>query len=68
ARRAPLLAAVRERLPAGALGATLSGSGPSVVVWARAEAAESCAAELRRRHPDVQVLTLPASPKGAHRT
>ncbi|MHB8470513.1 MAG: homoserine kinase, partial [Gaiellaceae bacterium] len=31
---APHLAAIREDLPAGALGATLSGSGPTVIVWA----------------------------------
>ncbi len=35
ARNAPLLEEVRARLPAGALGATLSGSGPTVIVWAR---------------------------------
>jgi homoserine kinase len=37
---APLLGAVRERLPAlpGALGATLSGAGPAVLVWCRPEA------------------------------
>jgi homoserine kinase len=34
-----LLEAVREIVPAGALGATLSGSGPSVIVWARDEEA-----------------------------
>jgi len=31
---APLLAAIRGELPDGALAVTLSGSGPSVVVWA----------------------------------
>jgi len=37
---APLLGAVREQLPAlpGALGATLSGAGPAVLVWCRPEA------------------------------
>jgi homoserine kinase len=37
---APLLGAVRERLPAlpGALGATLSGAGRAVLVWCRPEA------------------------------
>ncbi|MEX2613221.1 MAG: hypothetical protein WD380_06575 [Gaiellaceae bacterium] len=63
---APLLGAVRERLPAGALGATLSGSGPAVIVWARPEAARACAGELSRRHPDLRVLTLAVSPQGAH--
>lgn len=63
---APLLEAVRERLPAGALGATLSGSGPSVICWAREEAASACAQELARRHPDVRVLVLAVSSQGAH--
>ena len=38
AANAPLLAAVRDDLPAGALGATISGSGPTVIVWARRDA------------------------------
>lgn len=63
---APLLEAVRERLPDGALGATLSGSGPTVIVWARENAAAACADELSRHHPDIRVLTLRVSPKGAH--
>jgi homoserine kinase len=63
---APLLDAVRGSLPAGALGATISGSGPSVVVWARAAAAAACAQELSARYPDVEVITLSVSPQGAH--
>jgi homoserine kinase len=67
ARNAPLLAAVRERLPAGALGATLSGSGPTVIVWARTGAENICAAELAERFPDADVLRLAISPTGAGR-
>ncbi len=63
---APLLGAIREQLPSGALGATLSGSGPAVIVWARPEAAAACADELSARHPEVRVLTLAVSPQGAH--
>jgi homoserine kinase len=63
---APLLAVVRADLPPGALGATISGSGPSVVVWAREEEAATCAGELAARYPDVEVLTLAVSPRGAH--
>ncbi len=63
---APLLETVRRDLPAGALGATLSGSGPTVVVWAREAQATDCADELGHRYPDVCVLTLGVSPKGAH--
>jgi len=66
AANAPLLAQVRADLPSGALGATISGSGPTVVVWVRDDAVDACVAELEARHPDVDVLPLPASPKGAH--
>lgn len=63
---APLLEEVRARPPAGALGATISGSGPTVVVWVRDDAVEECLAELSSRYADVEVLALPATPKGAH--
>jgi homoserine kinase len=63
---APLLAVVRDDPPATALGSTLSGSGPAVIVWARAESARACAKELERRFPDVSVLTLSVSRDGAH--
>jgi homoserine kinase len=65
AANAPLLAAIRAELPAGAAGATLSGSGPSVVVWARDPAA--VAHELARRFPAEEVLPLAVSPAGAGR-
>ena len=63
---APLLGDVRSRLPEGALGATISGSGPAVIVWTRPETVTSCLAELTNRYPEAQVLVLPATPKGAH--
>jgi homoserine kinase len=63
--QAPVLAAVREQLPNGALAATLSGSGPTVIVWARRESAATCAAELAARFPDTDVLQLSISPTGA---
>jgi homoserine kinase len=63
---APLLTAVREEPPANALGSSLSGSGPTVIVWAALESADACAHELTTRFPDVSVLTLPVSPRGAH--
>lgn len=63
---APLLREVRNDPPPGAVGATISGSGPSVIVWAVREAAGSCAEELARRHPEIRVLPLAVSPKGAH--
>jgi homoserine kinase len=66
AARAPLLAAVRDDLPSAALGATLSGSGPTVIVWARPESVSACLHELEARFPDVSVQSLPVSPRGAH--
>jgi len=63
---APLLESVRERLPTGALGTTISGSGPSVIVWARPAAATACAQELTLRYPDVRVIELAVPPRGAH--
>ena len=62
---APLLEAVRSELPHGALGATLSGSGPTVIVWARAEAADACAVELAERFPAADVLPLTVAASGA---
>jgi len=65
---APLLQAVRDRLPAGALGATLSGSGPSVVVWARPERADEVASELAAAFPEATVTSLGVASEGAHLT
>jgi homoserine kinase len=64
--RSPLLAEIRADLPPGALGATLSGSGPSIVVWARPEAAEECRSSLVERFEKTQVLHLSVSSKGAY--
>ena len=65
AANAPVLGAVRDDLPEGSVGATLSGSGPTVIVWTRANAVESCAEELRGRFRDADVLPLRISPEGA---
>lgn len=65
AESSPLLGEVRAALPADALGATLSGAGPTVIVWARDGRADACAAELRRRFPHERVLPLTISPTGA---
>jgi len=61
----PLLGAVREALPARALGATLSGSGPAVIVWVRGEDAVSCESELATRFPNERVLRLEVATMGA---
>jgi homoserine kinase len=44
---------------------TLSGAGPTVVVWARKEQEGECVDELRRRLPDAQVLPLEVAAHGA---
>jgi homoserine kinase len=63
-RPSPLLDGIRAALPRGAIGATLSGSGPTVIVWA--EDTEACARELEQRFPDETVMSLGVSPEGAH--
>jgi homoserine kinase len=63
--RSPFLADVRRELPEGALGATLSGSGPTVIVWARKETADACAAQLSQRWPSLDVVRLAVSSRGA---
>jgi len=63
---APLLEQLRRALPDGAIGLTLSGSGPSVVVWAEKEHAAAVAAALRRQLPeDTNVLPLGIAKEGA---
>jgi homoserine kinase len=57
------LEAIRSDLPPGARGATLSGSGPTVVVWA--DDVPRCADALRTRFPEHSVLPLDVSAKGA---
>jgi homoserine kinase len=63
--RSPFLEEVRRDLPRGALGATLSGSGPTVIVWVEPEAATACKDQLRGRFPDLTVTELAATPRGA---
>jgi homoserine kinase len=62
---APLLAELRADPPPGALGTTISGSGPTVIVWARDDDAESCVAALSSRFPDARALSLAIAPLGA---
>jgi homoserine kinase len=62
-RPSPLLDAIRADLPPGAVGATLSGSGPTVLVWA--EEPEPCVQALADRHPGHRVLPLSVSRRGA---
>jgi homoserine kinase len=55
---APLLEELRSSPVDGSLGVTLSGSGPSVVVWADKDDARRVAAALETRFPDARVLLL----------
>ena len=63
-RGSALVDALREALPEGARGATLSGSGPTAIVWTADRVAT--AADLAQRYPDHRVLPLAVSPRGAH--
>jgi homoserine kinase len=60
---APHLTEIREDLPRGALGATLSGSGPTVIVWALETGA--VVSELASRYPSHTVIALEVSAGGA---
>ncbi len=62
---APILSQLQEKPARGSVGVTLSGSGPTVVVWAQHEESELCADELTGRFPDCRVLTLAVATGGA---
>ena len=64
---APLLGALRAQLPDGAAAVTLSGSGPSVVVWAEPGRVGDVVAGIAAVVPaGTQVLPLPVTDQGAH--
>jgi homoserine kinase len=65
AEHAPHLYAIRDDLPDGALAATLSGSGPTVIVWARKNRARDVAAALADRFPEHDVMSLSVATNGA---
>ena len=62
-RPSPILDDVRDDPPPGSRGATLSGSGPTVIVWA--EDGERCERALATRFPLARVERLAVSPRGA---
>jgi homoserine kinase len=68
---APILAELQRDPVPGQVGVTLSGSGPSVVVWAekatRGKGSDplTVATELRRRFPDAAVMPLEIATHGA---
>jgi len=63
AAHAPHFDEIKNDLPEGALAVTISGSGPTVIVWA--VEADAVADELRSRYPDHDVLQLRVVPEGA---
>jgi homoserine kinase len=63
--RSTLLGEVRAALPDGALGATLSGSGPTVLVWADRSRADACAAALRQHFASYEIVPLAVTAAGA---
>ena len=63
---APLLDELRSAPVDGQAGVTLSGSGPSVVVWAAKDRAGEAASQLESRYPDARVLSLAVASEGAH--
>jgi homoserine kinase len=63
----PVLEAVRAELPTGAVGATISGSGPTVIVWADDDEVDACARDLQGRFGDASVMPLRISPVGVER-
>jgi homoserine kinase len=62
---APLLAELRAGPVAGAAGVTLSGSGPTVIVWAEPNRVDEVTAALERRLPDATVMPLRVARAGA---
>ena len=64
----PAFGELRAELPTGAVGATISGSGPTVIVWTHEEQVDSCVSEIRERFADATVLPLSISADGAQRS
>ncbi|HKT43266.1 MAG TPA: homoserine kinase [Gaiellaceae bacterium] len=61
----PYLGEIRNDLPEGAIGAALSGSGPTVLVWAERGKDADVARELAHRFPDCDVRRLSVTSAGA---
>jgi homoserine kinase len=64
-RHAPHLAEIRAAPPTGAVAATLSGSGPTVVVWCDAGLVDTARVELEARYPGHTILPLTVAETGA---
>jgi homoserine kinase len=64
---APAFEAVRADPPPGAVGVTISGSGPTIIVWAEPDRADDCARALDERFGDATVMPLRVSQSGVER-
>jgi homoserine kinase len=62
-RPSQVLDAIRAAPPPGCAGATLSGSGPTVIAWVSDRTI--CTADLEARFPDHEILELEVAPRGA---
>ena len=61
----PLFCRLQEELPRlGAYGCTLSGAGPSALLWVRSDEAEATAARVAAIAPDAMVRALAPEPRG----
>jgi homoserine kinase len=64
----PAFGELHAQLPTGAVGVTISGSGPTVIVWTADDQVDSCVSELGERFADATVLSLSISADGAQRS
>ena len=62
---APLLGELQATPVAGQVGVTLSGSGPSIVVWTEKDRVAEASSELESRYPDAHVYPLAVAEQGA---
>ncbi|MDX6562024.1 MAG: homoserine kinase [Gaiellales bacterium] len=61
----PLFCRLQDALPGlGAYGCTLSGAGPSTLLWVRADEAAAIAARVAAIEPDAQVSAIAPEPRG----
>ena len=62
---APILSQLQQTPAQGSVGVTLSGSGPTAIVWARHRESQACAQELGERFSDCKVVVAALATSGA---
>ena len=62
---APILSQLQQTPARGSVGVTLSGSGPTAIVWARHRESQACAQELGERFSDCKVVVAALATSGA---